>query len=235
MGAKCFFWHGIRLLGTLMSWKPIPTPGSPTDKQGTSRLMGRLHHRSRNYLWTIQTKTHIDPQTAIEREDCLDAGRQLRFNLKILQFFATMLQHAKELGDLAWCEDDAEVITPSAVTNPGAYPGALVVTYTGTPAFEPIVGCYILARDPASGDGWVRRVTAVGTGTFTLESAPSEVDTDWRFVLVRFHFPDTMFMQPDGWETMTQADDCASLDFGLTFKSQASAAVTATEYIQDLG
>lgn len=235
MGAKAFFWHGIRILGTLMSAKALPIPQSPIEKQGTARLMGKLSTRSRNYLWDIRTKTHVEPQAAIEREDCLAAGRQLRFNLKVTQFYGLMLAHAQELGDLSWCEDDTEVIEPDTVTNPGAYPGALAVTYTGTPAFEPIVGCYILARNPETGDGWVRRVTAIGTGTFTLEAAPEAVDDTWEFVLIRFHFPDTAFIQPDGYETVTQADDCASQDFNLTFKSQATSAVYATAYIQDLG
>lgn len=236
---KCFFWHGVRILGMNIGWIPTPIPGSPVERQGTSRRMAKLSGRSRNYLWDVTTLTQVGPETAMEglSDPALDAGRQLAFNLDVVQFFELMLQHSFDLGDLSWVEDDTNVVVATGAG--GTYPGTLTVTYASAP-WTIAVGQWVLARNPVTGSGFVREVTMAAAGTFALDSAPLLADSEepaagWEFYLVAMAFPDTIWMQPSAWEISSQADNCWADKFELLFKSQAERTVRSTVYDRDIG
>lgn len=232
MGAKAFFWKGLKVLGTLMSWKPYGIPLSPAEKQGTSREMGELSVRSRNYLYDIKVKTNLSPRTTLDLGNDLTIGPQGVMNLTFLQWQATAIGLSSTLGPLSWCEDVDEKLDVSGVVAPGAYPGVGTVSYAGA-GFTPLAGMYVLLRDPESGEGFVTFVTGVGGGAITcvLDNA---IDTDWDIVLIRFYYPNTAFRQVDGYETATQVDDKWIPDLTTSFKSK-SHPVYPTDYLIDLG
>lgn len=231
MGKKCFFWKGVRVLGSLKSWKPYAIPQNAIERSGTSRVMGTMGVRSRNYLYDIRVKTAVNPKETmtVGGNSDLDIGPQGVLNLTFLQWQALIVGLAggpDALGDLSWCEDDAQKLTVSSVAPPGGYPGSGVVTYTGS-GFTPTVGEKVLLRKKTNGHGFVTEITAVGGSTFTaiLNEA---VDSTWEVYLIRFYYPDTAFVQVDGYETETQVDDKWIPDLTTAFRSKSHPAYPAS-------
>jgi hypothetical protein len=223
MGAKCFYWHGIKILGSLQAWKPFAIPQSAVERAGTDRTLGAINPRSRNFLYEITTRTSLAPQSSLVLGTSLDIGPQGVMNLTFLQWQALMVSLGKTLGPLSWCEDVTEVITPTSVGAPGAYPGTVTINYAVS-GFTPAAGMDVLLRNPTSGAGWVGRIGAVGAGTFTVLNCPSAAylpTTSWRAVLIRFYFPDTLFMGGVEYENETQVDDKWIPQLTTRFKSQA--------------
>lgn len=237
--AKTFYWHGIKLLGSLMSWKPYGLPQSPIEKSGTDRVRGRLNPRSRNFLYEITTKTSVPPQSSLTvaaPSASLSAGPQVSMNLKFLQWQALMIDHSTALGPLSWCEDEDEHLVVATVVPPVGYPGTVSLTYTGA-GFTPAINMYVLLRNLETGDGWLGRISSVGASSMDVQDCPSAAllpEADWEIVLIRFAFPDTAFMAVDGYDTATQSEDKWIPELTTKFKSQAHA-VYPPSYVMDLG
>jgi len=230
MGNKVVYFKGVRLWENLKHWKPTPVRSGSTRKGGTSRRLGVLNARSPNFFYEISVHTDVKPVALMGGG--IDLGYQEIFNLQMLQVEKDLIQVSQSLGDLSWCQDDAEVVTLTGVTTtPGSYPGAGIWTYTGS-GFTPAAGQYVLLRDPTSGEGFVTLLTSGGGGNAggTLQQA---IASGWEMIHVRFYFPDTAFVTMGGWETATQAEDRHSFDVSYAFESEAHAVSRAT-YLQDL-
>lgn len=241
MGKKCFFWRGVRIFGTLIRWKPFAIPLSSIEKQGTSRLLGELSVQSRNYLYDIKVTTQVEPQETYTAPDtALTIGRQGVFNLKFGQYQKQIVglargKRAVALGDLSWCEDDAETLGISGVTPPGGptYPGAGVIAFTGL-GFVPAEGQYVLLRERTSGEGFVTQITGIPGAGFFACVLNQEVTTDWEVFLVRFFYPNTAYVQIEGYDNPTQVDDCWTPELVTAFKSKSHMVYPST-YAFDLG
>lgn len=225
MGKKCFFWKGVRVLGSLKSWKPIAIPQSPIERTGTSREMGKLAVRSRNYLYDIKVRTSVSPRSTLTvgGNSDLDIGPQGVLNLTVLQWQAQMVglaYGADGLGDLSWCEDDAQKLTVTGKTNPGTYPGTGTVQYTGA-GFTPTAGEKVLLRNKTTGHGFVTQVIGTGAGSFTASFSEALADTGWEVYLIRFYYPSTAYLQMEGYENETQSEDKWIPDLTISFKSQS--------------
>jgi len=226
MGNKVCYFRGVRLWENLKHWKPSSVRAAPTRKTGLSRKLARSNPRSGNFAYDVAVHTDVKPVTAIS-----GLGRQETFNLAMLQVQAALIGLSDEAGPLSWCQDDAEYLTVSGVTPPGAYPGSGVVSYTGS-GFTPAIGDYCLFRNPTTGDGFVAAITAIGTGTVTA-ILPEAVAAAWEIVLVRFYLPTATYLGISGWDTATQAEDNHAFDVTYTFEV-TSHAVYKAAYAIDL-
>jgi hypothetical protein len=225
MGKKCFFWKGVRVLGALKSWKPYAIPQSQIERQGTSRVMGAMGGRSRNYLYDIQVRTSVSPRVTLTvgGNSDLDIGPQGVLNLTFLQWQAQIVGLAAGtdfLGDLAWCEDDEQMLTVTGRTNPGSYPGVGTIVYTGS-GFTPTVGEKVLIRNKTTGHGFVTEVISAPGGSFTASFREAVDASGWTVYLIRFYYPDTAYNRVEGYENETQSDDKWIPDLTVSFKSQS--------------
>ena len=231
MANKVVYFKGIRLWENLKHWKPTLVRTGASRKGGVSRRLGVLNSRSPNFFYEIAVHTDVKP-AVIGGGALADLGFQETFNLAMLQVQRDLVEQGNSLGDLAWCQDDTEVVTiDSAVSNPGSYPGAGTAHYTGS-GWTLAVGEYALFRDPASGEGFVALLTAVGGGVVGA-AFQQEVAVGWEIIRIRFYFPTTAFVTMGGWETAVQAEDRHAFDVTYAFES-ASHAVAKAGYVLDL-
>ena len=223
MGNKVAYFNGIRLWENLKHWKPVPVKAGQARKTGVARRLGALNPKSPNFFYEIQVHTSVTPVDAVS-----DLGRQETFNLQLLQVMAGLIEASTALGYLSWCQDDTEVVTVSGAANPGSYPGAGTLSYTGA-GFTPAAGQDVLLRDPDSGAGFVTRLTSGGGGN-AAAIFQEEVSAGWEMILVRYYFPGVEFVTLGGWETATQAEDRHAFDVAYTFTAAAHA-IYKTGYI----
>lgn len=220
-GRKCFFWKGIRVLGSLITWKPVGLPQSPIEKQGTARELGELGVRSRNYLYDIPVSTSVSPQEVLDLGNDLTLGPQGVKQLVFLQFQKSCIQISRTLGPLSWCEDDDQRLDISAViTLPVSYPGQVNLMVSGA-GFTPVVGMYVLVREKTSGEGFVGPVMAYAAPSLTVGDCPFEITIDYEVFLIRFSFPDTAFISTDPGDLESQIDDKWIPMLKTIFKSKA--------------
>jgi len=227
MGNKVVYFNGVRLWENLKHWKPTLVRTGSSRKGGASRRLGKLNPRSPNFFYEVMVHTDVKPVLAYS-----DLGRQETFNLQMLQVQQDLVEQSNALGYLAWCQDDAEVLTIGApITMPGSFPGAGAWGYSGG-GYTPAAGQYALLRDPTSGDGFVTLLTGAGAGTAT-GSVQQTVSAGWEMIRVRFFFPNAVFVGMGGWETVTQAEDRHAFDVTYAFESD-SHPVYPAGYVMDL-
>lgn len=226
---KAVFFKGIRLWKGLKYWRPVPASQAQGDKAGISRKLGRLSHRSPNFLYDIIVHTSVPPVTAIG-----DLGRQESLNVTMLQVLKALVEASTPPGDLAWVQDITEKLDITGVTPPGSYPDSGTIAYTdGTKGFTPAVGDLVLIRQAGGPNGFVTTLTAASPGSIScvLDEA---IDASWEVLLVRYYFPECKFSQFTPWEATTQAEDSVAFDMGYLFRSQAHP-VWPSEYDVVLG
>lgn len=227
MGNKVVYFKGVRLWENLKHWKPRPVRSGNSRKMGTSRRLGKLNSRSPNFFYEIDVHTDVKPVTALT-----GLGYQETFNLQMIQVQKDLIENGNSLGDLCWCQDDSEFVSVSGPpANPGSFPGAGVLPYTGS-GYVPAAGDYVLLRDPASGAGFAMLLTAGGGGTLA-GTFKEEVSVGWEVVLIRFFFPDCAFVTSGGWDTAQQAEDRHAFDVTYAFET-ADHAICKAAYVQDL-
>jgi hypothetical protein len=215
MGNKVVYFNGVRLWENLKHWKPTLVRTGNARKGGVSRRLGKLNPRSPNFFYEVMVHTDVKPVAAYS-----DLGRQETFNLQMLQVQKDLVEQSNALGDLAWCQDDAEYVTVAApIGMPGTFPGAGSWGYTGA-GYVPAAGQYALLRDPASGEGFVTLLTAAGAGV-AAGTVKQTVTAGWEMVRIRFYFPDTAFVGMGGWETAVQAEDRHAFDVTYAFEASA--------------
>jgi hypothetical protein len=230
MAVKVAYFNGVRLWQVFKHWKPSIARGAQTRKMGVSRVLGKQNPHSPNFIYEIEVHTTVEPVTAIS-----GLGRQETFNLQMLKVEKTLIDASANLGYLAWVPDSEATITPTSVSNPGAYPGTATVNYGGSPAFTPAVGQYVLLRNPSTGAGFVTLIASgggAGPGAFTCV-IPEAISTSWRVLLTAAHFTDVVFDALQGWESVTQAEDRHAFDVAYIFSSAAHP-LWASAYDPDL-
>lgn len=221
-GGHGVFYGGHYLWETVKTWKPVPTPQSPIEKAGTSRILGALSVRSRNFLWDIPVSCHISPQVPSGNFAALTPVAC--FNVKYLQVIRGFVEASQELADLVRVQDVGDVLEVASFTPPGGgYPGLGQVSFTGS-GFDPrVVGRYVLMRDPGSEDGFVVQVSGIGGGAGTFNATfPRAVAANWEIYWVLIYFPDTAFITSTPPPAETQVEENCAFDATYIFKSMSN-------------
>lgn len=216
-GDKVVYFNGVRLWEWLKHWKPTPTRGAPIRKTGVARKLSKQNPHSPNFTYEIAVHTSVRPVTALAGTHL---GRQETFNLQMLQTEQKLIEQSDGHGYLAWVQDNSWSITPTAVINPGSFPGTGTIQHGVSPPYTPAVGNLILLRNPTTGDGFVSPILSLGTNEFQLSFAQS-VSTSWRAMLVEFYFPEAVFENLQGWESASQAEDRHTFNATYLFTATA--------------
>jgi hypothetical protein len=153
-----------------------------------------------------------------------------------------LVEQSISYGDISWVVDEDQVLDVSGAETGGANVVVEVDDYSG---FTPVVGQYVLLRNPVTGDGFVAEVEAVGAGApynITVDLQQTDVNRNtedvnitsaWKVYLTAYHFPMAVFMRSQWTEVPSQAEDKYAFHVSYQFQAESDVVYKAS-YLPDL-